>query len=320
MNLVFAGLRHGHIFGLYHAAQAHEGVTVVGAWEEDAAARAQAQQVIAAPFYESYDALLADPSVDAVAVGDYYGIRAERIIRALEAGKQVICDKPLCVSQQELDKISALSLEKQLHVDCMLDLRYDPAVNTARALVRSGRLGKIHAVNITGQHPLNYGVRPMWYFEPGKHGGTVNDIAIHGVDAVRYITACELVRPVAVREWNAFATEQPQFKDCAQLMAEFDGGLGVTADVSYAAQSGLADQMPSYWRFTIWGEHGSLEFKVGEAALIYAARGAQVLETLIASPVSRNWLDDFLMPFEEARQKDFFASQRAVLQLEEVAR
>lgn len=320
MKLAFAGIRHGHVIGLYRAARAHEGVTVAGAWEEDCQAAQDARTVMDVPFYVSYEDLLADQTVDAVAVGDYYGIRARRIVRALEAGKHVICDKPLCVSLDELETISRLSLEKKLHVDCMLDLRYDPAVNEARRMVRSGRLGRIHAVNFTGQHPLNYGVRPMWYFEAGKHGGVINDIAIHGLDAVRYITGLDFVRSVAARTWNAFAVQEPDFKDCGQFMAEFEGGAGVTGDVSYAAQSGLADKMPSYWRFTFWGEDGSLEFKVGTDQLIYAARGADDLQMIAASSVQSGWLDDFLKPFDEGAQRDVFASQHAVLSVQADAR
>ena len=320
MNLAFAGLRHSHIFGLYDAAMKRSDVTVVGAWEEDDQARAAARARIDAPFYDSFDALLGDESVDAVAVGDYYGIRHDRIVRALKAGKDVICDKPLCVSQRELDEIESLSLEKRLRVECMLDLRYDPAVNLARGLVRAGRLGTIHAVNFTGQHPLSYGVRPMWYFEAGKHGGTINDIAIHGLDAIRYITGAELVRTVAAREWNAFAAKAPDFKDCAQFMAEFDGGMGVTADVSYAAQTGTAFSMPSYWRFTFWGDEGALEFQVGKGDATFAAKGADALETLEAAPVHGGWLDDFLRPFDADAQMNTFASQRTALRIEEAAR
>lgn len=319
MNLAFAGLRHGHIFGLYDAAMKHPDVTIAGAWEEDEAARAAAMARMDVPFYGSFEELLADETVDAVAVGDYYGIRRDRIVRALRAGRDVICDKPLCVSQRELDEIEALSLEKHLRVQCMLDLRYDPAVNLARRLVREGRLGTIHAVDFTGQHPLSYGVRPMWYFEAGKHGGTINDIAIHGIDAIRYITGAEFVRPVAARTWNAFAVKTPDFKDCAQFMAEFDGGMGVAADVSYAAQTATAFSMPSYWRFTLWGDEGALEFRAGEPRVTLAVR-ENAIETLEAAPVHGGWLDDFLRPFDADAQRDIFASQRAVLRIQEAAR
>ncbi|MEZ4683286.1 MAG: hypothetical protein R2932_54665 [Caldilineaceae bacterium] len=53
-----------------------------------------------------------------------------------------------------------------------------------RNLIRSGLIGEIHAINFGGQHPLMLDTRAAWYFEPGKHGGTINDIAIHAVDAI----------------------------------------------------------------------------------------------------------------------------------------
>ncbi len=318
MNIAFAGFRHAHIYGLYTKAKETPGVRVVGAWEEDAAARLEARKTVSEPFYSGFDELLADPRVDAVAVGDYFGIRGERAIRALEAGKSVIADKPLCVSLAELERIRALALEKRLNVGCMLDLRYDPAVRMARRLVREGRLGRVHAMGFTGQHPLDWGTRPMWYFEPGKHGGTINDIAIHGVDALRYITGLEFVRPVAARAWNAFAAEAPSFRDCAQFLAEFEGGAGLAADVSYAAQSGTAWHMPSYWRFNIWGENAAVEFRYGSGRVLIAEKGRDIEE--IACPtVSDNWLTDFMKPFSEEALLDTLASQQAVLEIQQLA-
>ena len=318
MNIAFAGLRHGHIFGLYNKAKETEGVSIVGAWEEDDAARAEAQKTVSEPFYPDYDALLSDPRVDAVAVGDYYGIRGQRIIRALEAGKSVIADKPLCTSLDELQEIRRLSLEKKLTVACMLDLRYDPAVREARALVRGGRLGRVHAMDFTGQHPLDWGTRPMWYFEEGKHGGTINDIAIHGVDALRYITGLGFDRPVAARTWNAFATEAPAFRDCAQFLAAFEGGAGLAADVSYAAQSGSAWHMPSYWRFNIWGEEAAVEFRYGSGRVLLAEKGKDIVE-IDCPPVGESWLTDFMKPFDEAAVLDTLASQEAVLRIQQMA-
>ena len=318
MNIAFAGLRHGHIFGLYNKAKETEGVSIVGAWEEDDAARAEAQKTVSEPFYPDYDALLSDPRVDAVAVGDYYGIRGRRIIRALEAGKRVIADKPLCTSLDELQEIRRLSLEKRLTVACMLDLRYDPAVREARALVRAGRLGRVHAMDFTGQHPLDWGTRPMWYFEEGKHGGTINDIASHGGDALRYITGLGFDRPVAARTWNAFATEAPAFRDCAQFLAAFEGGAGLAADVSYAAQSGSAWRMPSYWRFNIWGEDAAVEFRYGSGKVLLAEKGKDIVE-IDCPPVSESWLDNFMKPFDEAAVLDTLASQEAVLKIQQMA-
>ncbi len=317
MKLAFAGLRHGHIFGLYAKAKETEGVSVTGAWEADEAARTAAAATISEPFYASYDELLSDPEVDAVAVGDYYGIRGQRIIQALRAGKHVIADKPICTSLEELDEIRALSMEKRLKVACMLDLRYDGAIRRVRELIAEGKLGKIHAMAFTGQHPLSYGTRPGWYFEEGKHGGTINDIAIHGIDALRYMTGLEYERTVAARTWNAYAKEVPFFNDCAQFMAEFSGGAGLVADVSYAGQTQTAWRLPSYWRFTIWGEEGSVEFKYGSGKLLLA--GKEAIEEIDCPAATDNWLTDFVKPFDAAAVEDVLASSKAVLSIQRAA-
>lgn len=196
MNITFAGLRHSHIFSLADMARKNPQIAITGAWEEEPESARAGRERFSEPFYESYEALLADPAVDIVAMGDYYGIRGRRIIQALNAGKHVIADKPVCTRLAELDEIAALTSKNGLKLGCMLDLRYDPALRLAREIIRGGTLGRIRTLAFTGQHPLNWGSRPMWYFENGRHGGVFNDIAIHGLDAVEFITGAPYTRTI----------------------------------------------------------------------------------------------------------------------------
>ena len=186
MRIAFAGFRHPHILSLYRDAQKAENVEIVGCFEEDADVRASlARDEGIVCTYPTYAALLADARADAVAVGDCYGVRGSRITDALRHGKHVLCDKPICTRPEELDEIERLCGREHLLVRCMLDLRYLPQVETARQMLRGGYLGAIHAVSFSGQHPLCEDTRPSWYFEGDLHGGTINDLAIHGVDLVR---------------------------------------------------------------------------------------------------------------------------------------
>ncbi|MBQ7050370.1 MAG: Gfo/Idh/MocA family oxidoreductase, partial [Firmicutes bacterium] len=99
MNIAFAGFRHSHIYGLYKSAVENPEVTITGCCEENEEARLAAEKEIGSSFkYNSYEELLQDPSVEAVAIGDYFQKRGGMIIAALKAGKHVICDKPLCTS------------------------------------------------------------------------------------------------------------------------------------------------------------------------------------------------------------------------------
>ena len=270
MKIAFAGLRHVHIYALADLARTKSDVEILGYWEENEYSAAHAAHVFGETDYESYEALLSDPQVEVVAVGDYYGIRGQRIIQALRAGKHVLSDKPICTSLKELEEIESLCQEKKWKLGCMLDLRYDPALRLARELIQSGDLGEIRTLSFTGQHPLSWGIRPMWYFEKGKHGGTFNDIAIHGLDAVQMITGLPYVRTHSARQWNAYAKRCPHFCDCAQFMGELSNGAGVIADVSYSAPNMAAFSLPSYWRFTFWGDKGWLECRLGEGAVTLA--------------------------------------------------
>ena len=317
MNIAFAGFRHTHIFSLYNKALENENVTIAGCFEEDDGERTAVEKKYGIKFnYSIYDELLADESVDAVAIGDYYGKRGKMIIEALKHGKHVMCDKPLCTSLDELDEIEKLAKEKGLKVCCMLDLRYMPQVEKAKEMVENGQLGEVHIVSFTGQHPLNYGSRPAWYFEKGKHGGTINDIAIHGIDLVRYITGKNLSKVDFARSWNAFAEKEPEFKDCAQFNIRMDN-IAVAADVSYAAP---CFGLPTYWDFYFWGTKGMMKFNLKDKNLYLYNEKEEIIEC--EAPES-DCLADFIKECADEKtlmnSEEILMSQRQVLEIQKVA-
>lgn len=316
MNLAFAGFRHSHIMSLYAAASENKNVTIVGAFEENQDECVATDEVNFT--YASYNDVLNDANVDAIAIGDYYGVRGQMVIAALKADKHVICDKPICTSLSELDEIEALVHETGLKVCCMLDLRYMPQIETAQKLIAEGKIGDIVNVSFTGQHCLDYGNRPAWYFEEGKHGGTINDIAIHGIDLVRYLTKKNLTKINCARTWNAYAEKAPAFKDCAQFMAEFEE-VSVMADVSYAAPK-CNCILPTYWEFTFWGKKGMLKFNYASTDLqLYTTKE----EILPCSVTEVTLLDDFALQMAGKASildcEDILKSQRQALKIQKAA-
>ena len=294
MKIAFAGLRHGHIFVLYRMAQAHPEYQVLGAFEADKAAAEQAAQQGLVCHYGSYEELLRDPEVDVVALGGCYGDRGAMAIQALQAGKHVIADKPLCTSLAELDTIETLARERNLKVSCMFTMRFEKKIQAVKALVDSGALGEINQVYFGGQHPLQYGRRPMWYFQEGKHGGIINDIAIHGIDALSYALGLDVARIDAARCWNKFAPEHPGFQDSGQMMLTAENGAGILADVSYSIPDGIEFGLPYYWQFYIWGTRGTLGFALNEPESYYYLKGNSQPQLLEEPPARTDYLTDFL--------------------------
>ncbi|MBQ8606157.1 MAG: Gfo/Idh/MocA family oxidoreductase [Clostridia bacterium] len=293
MNIAFAGLRHSHIYVLYEMAKNNPHYTIVGAFESNKNAKAQAEQNGIAVSYESLEALLCDPKVEAVALGGCFGDRGKMAIEALKAGKHVIADKPLCTSLSELDEIERLAKQKRLFVSCMLTMRFESKIRAVKELQSSGTLGEINNIYFGGQHPLQYGRRPEWYYEPGKHGGTINDIAIHAVDAIRFMLGLEIESVSAARCWNRFADCEPNFKDSAQLMAVADNGAGILGDVSYSIPDGVEFSLPYYWQFYLWGTKGVIRFSLNEKESHYFVAGDPEPKVLDESEIKTDYLTDF---------------------------
>ena len=275
LDFAFMGFRHGHIETLYRRVlnREVEGVRLAAACEEDEAARREAAGRGVEITHRSFERMLAEVPCDVVAIGDYFGRRGRLAIRALAAGRHVISDKPICTDLAELDEIERLSGAHGRKVGCMLTLRDQPCVIGARDLIRGGAIGAVHAIAFGGQHPLNPGARPAWYFEPGKHGGTISDIGVHALDCIPWITGLECATVNAARCWNAFATAHPHFRDGAQMMLTMENGCGVIGDVSYFSPSGGGYGLPFYWRMTFWGRRGVLEVAENLNEMVIALEG-----------------------------------------------
>ncbi|MBE6688739.1 MAG: Gfo/Idh/MocA family oxidoreductase [Ruminococcaceae bacterium] len=319
MNIAFAGFRHGHILGLYKTASEHPEVTIKGCFEDNTPAREATIKNIGAEFcYNTYEQLLGDPQVDAVAIGDYFSRRGSMVIKALESGKHVICDKPVCTDLKELDRIEELVNKTGLQVCCMLDLRYCTPAMEVKAMIEDGVIGDVKTVNFTGQHCLDYGNRPAWYFEEGKQGGTINDIAIHGIDLIRFMTGKNLTKVNFAKCWNAFATQEPDFKDGGQFIIEMDG-ISVTSDVTYSAPK-FSGTLPTYWEFCIWGTEGMISFNLAEEC-IKLYKGEKTVIPCPAKPM--DYLNAFMKEIKGEKTimdtKGVLDSQRQTLLIQQFA-
>ena len=324
MNIAFAGLRHCHIFDLYKMVQADPSYKILGAFEADPVARQQAQGLGVICNYPSYDALLADPLVDVVALGGCYGERGLMAIRALQAGRHVMADKPLCTDLAELDMIENLARENHLKVSCMFTMRFEKKIQALKKLVASGALGEINNVYFGGQHPLQYGRRPEWYYEPGMHGGVINDIAIHGIDVLDFALGLVVDKTLAARCWNKYADCELNFRDSAQIMLTAGNGAGILADVSYAIPDGIEFSLPYYWQFYIWGTKGTISFSLNEEKSFYFLKGYDVPILLEEQPIEIDYLTDFrnLVTGQEnvvLSMEEVFHATRSTLQIQKQA-
>lgn len=326
-KFAFMGFRHGHIHALYDLATKRDDVEVVAGCEEHEETRrtlADTSQIKIT--HCDYAEMLREVDCDIVAVGDYYEKRGRVLIQALKAGKHVIADKPLCIRLSELEEIERLAKSGGLAVGCMLDFRSIGQFRKLRELVLQGEIGEVHAISFNGQHPLCYGTRASWYFEEGKHGGTLNDIGIHAVDYVPWATGLRFTTINAARSWNAAIKEVPLFADGAQVMLTMENGCGVLGDVSYLAPDSFEYSLPQYWRMTFWGSKGMMEAGERIDGVLLYKNGTQDVQR-VPPGESRvgGYLEDFLREIRgetegvELSTSQVIESARISLRIQEAA-
>lgn len=316
LRIAAVGFRHGHILSFMKAARDLAYCELVGVVEESDDDLSILERAEVEPTHATFDELLDDEEFDVVATAEYYARRGSIIIKALEAGKHVICDKPMCTSIDELRRIKHLCEENDLEVAMQLSMRFGAAYQTMRSVIQEGELGRFLAATTFGQHPLGYqSTRPDWYFEEGKHGGTINDIFIHGADMLRYCTGQEFETVVAAEAWNESLPEVPFFQVGAQCMLTMTEGPRVMADVSY---------MPGRsWQFYITGTDGYLAVESGNLLMRPLGGEDTVLEAAADLPFSSPF-EDFASHLQHGTERfipidDVFASQMAVLAAQKAA-
>lgn len=325
-RFAFVGFQHPHVWDLVARAANHPEVEVVAHCEEDPAMRAQlADGKRVTITHRDYRVMLAEVPCDVVVVGDWFAKRGQVTIDALNAGKHVLSDKPLCTTLTEYDTIVRLAREKERTVGLMLDMRDAGVFRKVRELVRTGTIGDIRAVSLGGQHPLLPGVRAAWYHEAGKQGGTINDIAVHGIDIVSWITGLDFKRVNSARCWAAGVPAGSQMQEAGQAMLELSNGAGMLLDVSYFTPNSFGYAFPLYWRITLWGSGGVLETSMKLNEITLYLEGETKPQTLsIGEPNPGGYLKAFLdemhgRPSNDLTSAEGFRASYVTLKAQEAA-
>jgi xylose dehydrogenase (NAD/NADP) len=211
----------------------------------------------------SYDALLADPGVDVVYIALPNSLHAEWTIRALEAGKHVLCEKPLALSVEDVDAITAAAERAgRLAVEAFMYLHH-PQTLAVVDLALSGALGPLELVNGSFSFLLTAPSDPR--LEPAMGGGSLWDVGCYPVSFARRIAGDE---PVVVEALARFDERGVDRTFAGQML--FPGGLLARFDSGFA--------MPDRQRIEIVGRDAAL---VLAAPFLVAPDGPEPSVTLV---------------------------------------
>lgn len=135
--------------------------------------------------YDSYEAVLADEKVDLITVAIPNDSHKEVVIRALEAGKNVICEKPVSMDSAELDEMIAASEKSGKLFSVHQNRRFDVDFLAMKQIKQSGELGGL--INIESRIHGSRGIPSDWRGEKEHGGGMLLDWGVHLIDQVLQI-------------------------------------------------------------------------------------------------------------------------------------
>ena len=185
--------------------------------------------------------------------------RARLAIEAMEAGKDVMVDKPACVSLDDLDKIRA-TVEKTGRIwSVNFGERFEvPSVGAAGRLIAGGAIGKVVQTIGLGPHRVNPPSRLPWFYERRHYGGILADIGSHQIDQFLYFTGLETAEIVSASVANYANPEHPTFEDYGELLLHGEGAHGFIRLDWYTP-----DALPTWGdgRLTILGTEGFIELR-----------------------------------------------------------
>jgi predicted dehydrogenase len=254
------GIDHGHIFGMLSNMKA-QGCTCDAYWTDGpAVTEAKFNEVFPEVVkVDSAARVLDDPAVKMVLISAVPADRAQLAIAAMEAGKDVMVDKPGCTTLEQLAAIREVQARTGRIWTVNFSERFEvPAVTKATELVMGGAIGRVIQTVGLGPHKQNLKTRPEWFFHTERFGGILCDIGSHQIDQFLHFTGSDSADIVHAHVENTTMPDHPGFQDFGEMVLRSDRGHGYVR-VDWFTPNGL----PTWGdgRLFIQGTEGFIELR-----------------------------------------------------------
>jgi predicted dehydrogenase len=142
--------------------------------------------------YESFEAILADKSVDIVVCATPNDVHKDIVIRAMQAGKNVVCEKPVALSVADFDDMVKTAEECDVHFSVHQNRRWDVDFLAIKSLIDSGEIDDV--INIESRVHGSRGIPSDWRCQKAYGGGMILDWGVHLIDQIMQLIPEKIVR------------------------------------------------------------------------------------------------------------------------------
>jgi predicted dehydrogenase len=175
---------------------------------------------------EGYEALLAREDVDAVYIPLPNSLHVDWTLKAMCAGKHVLCEKPMAVTPEEIDRVTTTSTQTGRHVAEAFMYRHEPLTRAVADLVRDGAIGAVRLIasGFTYAQSRAGDVR----LDPSLNGGALLDVGCYPVSYACLLIGHDAVRATGLARLTARGVDE-----------EFIGTLGFPGDLTASIYAGF---------------------------------------------------------------------------------
>ena len=168
--------------------------------------------------YAGYEALLKDPEVDVIYISLPNSSHKEWSVRSADAGKHVLCEKPLALTTDEVDQMATAAERNGVIIQEAAMYRCHPQTFRVLELVREGSIGEL--LMIQGVHNFTLDIEHDFRWDPKLGGGSLWDMGIYLVSFARIIVGAE---PLEVMGWQVLSKSGVDLNFAGQM--RFPGGV-----------------------------------------------------------------------------------------------
>lgn len=210
-------------------------------------AKAAAEKLSVPRYFGSYEELIHDPEIDIVYIPLPNDLHVDYSLQCIEAGKHVLCEKPLALQAADIDRLIRARDSHQVKVGEAFMVKTHPQWIKAKEMVQGGSLGKVSLIHGFFSY---YNVQPENIRNKPEHGGgAIWDIGCYPVFTSRFVLDEEPQRLVASLEYDpAFGTDR-----LASVIMEFPSARAVFS---------VGTQLVPYQRMQFFGDQKELEVRI----------------------------------------------------------
>jgi len=218
-------------------------------------------------WFSDYHEMLAQPDIDMITIAAPNYVHAEITAAAANAGKHVVCEKPLCMTLEEADAMIDICQKRGVLLMYAEELYFTPKYVRAKEMADAGAFGKVYLVKQSEKHS---GPHADWFWDVERSGGGVfMDMGCHGIAFCWWFLDRPKVKNVYCQMDTYVHKDKTKGEDNAICIMEFENQAAALIETSWAKPGGMDD------RTEVYGEGGVTyaNLHMGNALPTYSAYG-----------------------------------------------